>query len=142
VILYNHSLSMPVGFYARVHESMRLGSIVTLRAHRVADAYARGRGVSANFRLLKRVAATEGNIVCGDGLRITIDGEVRALRRVRDSSGRVLPSWSGCRRLSRGQVLVLGDSPDSFDGRYFGIVNASEIEGIWSPIFVRQSQTS
>jgi type IV secretory pathway protease TraF len=43
VVLYNDSPSMPVGFYLRTHDPIRSGSIVTLRAHRVADAYARER---------------------------------------------------------------------------------------------------
>jgi conjugative transfer signal peptidase TraF len=142
VVLWNDTGSMPVGLYQRTHGEVALGSIVTLRAHRVADAYARARGAGFGFRLLKRIAATSGNIVCGDGDPVLIDGEVRALRRTRDTSGRVLPSWFGCRRLSEGQYLVLGDSPDSFDSRYFGIVSGSEIEGVWSPLFLTQHQNN
>lgn len=127
--------------YQRVHEPVRLGSIVTLRADAVADAYARARGAGSDFRLLKRIAATAGNIVCGDGDLILIDG-VRAVRRRRDSGGRELPSWSGCQRLSDGQVLVLGDGPDSFDGRYFGVVASSDIEGVWSPLLVTRHQNN
>ncbi len=142
LFIWNDTASMPVGLYQRSHEPVRLGSIVTLRAHRVADAYARARGAGSEFRLLKRIAATAGTIVCGDGDRILIDCRVRAVRRTRDSVGRELPSWSGCQRLSEGQVLVLGDSPDSFDSRYFGVVASSDIEGVWSPLFVTQQQNN
>ena len=135
IILYNDTASMPVGFYLRSNDQIALGTIVTVEVHEIAHAYALERGVGSNFRLLKRIAATEGNIVCADGAQITVDGEVRALRSARDSVGRTLPSWSGCRELSEGQYLVLGDSADSFDGRYFGIVTASNIEGVWRPIF-------
>jgi conjugative transfer signal peptidase TraF len=135
VILYNDTASMPVGFYLRSNDQIAMGSIVTVEVHQVAHSYALERGAGSNFRLLKRIAATEGNIVCADGDQITIDDEVRAFRSARDSNGRPLPSWSGCRELNEGQYLVLGDSADSFDGRYFGIVTAANIEGVWRPIF-------
>jgi conjugative transfer signal peptidase TraF len=135
IVLCNGTASMPVGFYLRSNDPVALGSIVTVNVHEVARAYALERGAGSAFRLLKRIAATDGNIVCADGDQITIDGEVRALRSARDSIGRALPSWSGCVQLREGQYLVLGDSADSFEGRYFGIVSASDIEGVWRPIF-------
>lgn len=135
LILYNDTASMPVGFYLRSNDELTVGAIVTVRVHQVAHDYALERGVGPDFRLVKRIAATEGNIVCADGDQIRVDGEVRAFRSARDSNGRPLPSWSGCRELREGQYLVLGDSADSFDSRYFGIVTASNIEGVWRPIF-------
>jgi conjugative transfer signal peptidase TraF len=137
-IVYNGTASMPVGFYLRSDDPITLGAIVTVDVHDVAGAYALERGAGSDFRFLKRIAATDGNIVCADGDQITVDGDVRAIRSARDSNGRELPSWSGCVELGQGQYLVLGDSADSFDGRYFGIVRASNIEGVWRPIFSTQ----
>jgi len=134
-VLYNGTASMPVGFYVRTSDPIEVGSIVTVDVHEVAHAYALERGAGPGFRLLKRITATSGNIVCADGDQISIDGEVRGFRSARDSAGRALPSWSGCVELSEGQYFVLGDSADSFDGRYFGVVSASNIEGVWRPIF-------
>lgn len=138
IVLYNDTASMPVGFYLRSNDETALGSIVTVRVHQLAHDYALARGAGPDFRLLKRIAATGGNVVCGDGDQITIDGEVRASRRTLDSNGGPLPTWSGCRELSEGQYLVLGDSADSFDSRYFGIVSTANIEGVWRPIFQTQ----
>lgn len=46
--------------------------------------------------------------------------------------GRVHPSgWRGCRDLADGEVLLLGDTDDSFDGRYWGPVSVDLIEGVW-----------
>lgn len=135
LVLYNRTASMPVGFYVRSFDPIEIGSIVTVEVHEVAHAYALERGAGSEFRLLKRITATSGNIVCADGDQIIIDGEVRAFRQERDASGRPLPSWRGCVELSEGQFFVLGDSADSFDGRYFGIVGTSDIEGVWWPIF-------
>jgi type IV secretory pathway protease TraF len=48
--------------------------------------------------------------------------------------GRVLPTWRGCRVLHDGEFFVIGDTPDSFDSRYFGVVRADQIEGVWRPL--------
>lgn len=135
LVLYNDTPSMPVGFYVRSGSPIELGSIVTVNAHEVAHDYTLTREAGSDFRLLKRVAATFGNIVCADGDRITIDGVESALRSERDSSGRRLPRWSGCVELGEDQVFVLGDNASSFDGRYFGVVRTSNVEGVWTPIF-------
>ncbi len=45
--------------------------------------------------------------------------------------GRRLVGWRGCRVLARGEVLLLGDTADSFDGRYWGPVSVDLIEGVW-----------
>jgi len=42
-----------------------------------------------------------------------------------------LTAWRGCRVLGRGEVLLLGDTDDSFDGRYWGPVSVDLIEGVW-----------
>jgi type IV secretory pathway protease TraF len=45
-----------------------------------------------------------------------------------------LPAWSGCVTLDRDHVLLLGDTPDSFDGRYWGPTPIERIEGVWRPM--------
>jgi len=66
---------------------------------------------------------------------ITVDGE-RALDR--DSRGRVLPTWNGCRVLAVGEVFLMNwQSEDSFDGRYFGPLPASTIVGRADPLWTR-----
>ena len=48
--------------------------------------------------------------------------------------GRALPSWSGCATLSGDQILLQGDTADSFDGRYWGPISRRLIEGVWRPL--------
>lgn len=105
-ILLNRTPSMPIGLYVRTSDPIELGSIVTVEVHEVAHAYALEREVGPDFRLLKRVAATSGNIVCADGYQILIDGEVRAVRSARDSVGRPLRSWTGCVVLSAARCFA------------------------------------
>jgi type IV secretory pathway protease TraF len=39
--------------------------------------------------------------------------------------------WSGCRMLSADEVFLLGDAPNSFDGRYWGPIDARLVESVW-----------
>lgn len=136
VVLYNHSPSLPQGFYFRTDKEIASGAIVTIRARDVAPALARERSFTGERdRFLKRVAAIEGDFVCVEGERLTINGQEAARRRARDSLGRPLPAWSGCRALGDDEALLLGDSEDSFDGRYWGPVTVDLIEGVWRRLF-------
>lgn len=133
VVIYNASPSMPQGIYVRMHSPIVRQSIVTVRARDVALNYATARRFTdANDRFLKRVAALDGDVVCAFGPLVTINHELTLQRRTVDSVGRTLPTWSGCRRL-HGQVFLIGDTADSFDGRYWGPTDTANIEGVWRP---------
>ena len=70
-----------------------------------------------------------------------IDGVVRAEASERDHAGRPLPAWTGCREVAEGEVLLLNASePASLDGRYFGPLPTSSIEGCASPIWTESRQ--
>ncbi len=133
VVIYNPSDSVPPGFYVRTDTPPRRGDFVTVDAAVVAPRYAALRGYAdASDRFLKRVAAAAGQRVCADGSSILID-EVAVARRVeRDREGRALPTWLGCRTLTDGELFLLGDTEDSFDGRYWGPTSVSLIEGVWN----------
>jgi type IV secretory pathway protease TraF len=79
--------------------------------------------------LVKRVAAVAPSRVCALGARLTIDGRFAASRLASDGAGRPLAWWSGCRALRDGEVLLMGDTQRSFDGRYFGPTPASDLIG-------------
>jgi conjugative transfer signal peptidase TraF len=131
VVVYNASPSMPQGIYVRMHSPIVRQSIVTVRARDVALNYATARRFTdANDRFLKRVVALDGDVVCALGARVTINHTITLQRRTVDNGGRALPTWSGCRRLND-QVFLIGDTADSFDGRYWGPVASDLIEGVW-----------
>ncbi|MET3473262.1 conjugative transfer signal peptidase TraF [Novosphingobium sp. 1529] len=130
-LVWNTSASAPVGLYwvspgtpaatgdmvvARVPEPFR-----TLAATR--------RYLPRNVPLVKRVAAEAGDRVCARGDQVFVNGRPVATRRQRDALGRVLPWWQGCRMLRREQVLLVMDSADSFDGRYFGVSQGVDLIG-------------
>lgn len=136
VFLYNPSPSIPLGFYQRVDRPIFRGAIVTVRAADVAPDYARLRGFTdAGDRFIKRVAGMGGDRVCAEGDVISLNGALIARRRSHDSEQRKLPSWKGCRVLGPDEVLLMGDTDDSFDGRYWGVIPTDMIEGVWRPLF-------
>jgi conjugative transfer signal peptidase TraF len=132
LLLYNHSPSIPVGFYVRTNARPERGTIVTVRAALVAPVEARERNFTdPSDRFIKRIAGSAGDVVCADGAHVTINGERVAARRASDSTGRPLPAWEGCRTLTAEEIFLLGETADSFDGRYWGIVTRSHIESVW-----------
>jgi conjugative transfer signal peptidase TraF len=135
VVIYNPSQSVPSGFYLRSSEPPRRGDFVTVAAFEVAPEYAALRDYAdRSDRFLKRVTATEGQLVCAEDETISIDGADVATRIERDAEGRALPTWRGCRRLAVGELFLLGDTDASFDGRYWGPITMNLIDGVWIPI--------
>ncbi|MCL4716283.1 MAG: S26 family signal peptidase [Hyphomonadaceae bacterium] len=131
VVLYNATPSVPAGFYVRSDALVHEGAFVTVRAADVAGDYAAVRQFTdTGDRFIKRVAAREGDRVCAEGERVSVGLEILTRAR-RDSAGRALPTWEGCHVLQAGELFLMGETPDSFDSRYFGIVREGAIEGVW-----------
>lgn len=130
-LLWNASASAPIGLYrvspgAPAAVGDMVAARVPLRWRRLA---AERHYLPENVPLVKRVAATAGSLVCASGGVIHVDDREVARRRRADGRGRPMPWWSGCVHLSGQQRLLLMDAPDSFDGRYFGITEGSDIVG-------------
>jgi conjugative transfer signal peptidase TraF len=138
LLVWNASPSSPMGLY-RIHiwRHPRVGDIVIAWAPDAARSLAASRRyLPRNVPLVKHTAAAAGDRVCAQGPTIFVNGRLAARRRLRDPSGRAMPSWSGCRLLHRGELLLLGGrSPLSFDGRYFGVTRPAEIVGTASLIW-------
>ena len=135
-LLYNDTPSVPTGWYVRSADEIARGALVTVRAQDVASDYAAARNFTdRGDRFIKRIAAIDGDSVCVEDNDIRINDRTVAHRAVQDSQGRALPHWSGCRTLAADEVFLMGDTPDSFDSRYFGPVSAADIEGVWRKLF-------
>jgi conjugative transfer signal peptidase TraF len=144
-LLWNASASVPVGFYA-VHPVGRLtaGELLVVRPPApLALFMAARRYLALGVPLIKHVAALPGQIVCRSGFTITINGIAEAQALNRDTRGRELPVWQGCRTVRSGEVFLMNAGvPDSFDGRYFGQMQDSTIVGSATPLWLPGQQSS
>lgn len=132
--LINESPSLPKGLYLRIPSGRPdRGAVVAVPQPDALRPYLAARGMPAQVRLIKRVAAGGGDVVCSDGRRLTAPQRVVPVQ-ARDRSGRRLPVWRGCRRLAADERLLLGDTPNSLDSRYFGPVTTSRIEGVYREV--------
>jgi len=139
-IIWNVTASAPIGLYRVIHQPRYLrGDLVLVKVSPSIAKFAAQRGyLSAGVPLVKRIAAVAGDTVCADGDGVFIDGKFVAARLSADGAGRPLPSWSGCRTLKRDEVFLLMEGVrTSFDGRYFGPTNTSQIIGRLEPLWVR-----
>jgi type IV secretory pathway protease TraF len=127
--LINESPSLSPGLYTRASGSvLASGAVVALAPPPTGRAYLARLGAPPDARLLKRVAAGPGDPVCASPSRLAVPGRsVPVLAR--DGLGRPLVRWTGCRRLGPDEVLVLGDTAGSYDGRYFGPVRRETLQG-------------
>ena len=140
-LIWNASASAPVGLYAvQSGGELHAGDMVAVMPPAKIAAFMDRRGyLPTGLPLIKQVAANSGQGVCRSGNTITIDGQTVAEALTRDSSGRPLPVWSDCQMLGLGELFLLNDTPDSFDGRYFGLTSRNAVIGRVHPIFLPTS---
>ena len=132
LVLQNVTPSLPLGLYVRSPAPVRAGAIVALRQPAVARPYLIGLGFPREALLIKRVVATAGDPICSRPGSLVRAGQRVFPRRDRDGAGRPLPAWHGCRELAFDELMVAGDTPGSFDSRYFGPVRRGDIVGVFA----------
>lgn len=123
VLIWNLSPSVPTGLYRLAAGGpLHTGQCVAIKPAPQIRQWLASRGyLPPGVPLIKRVAAVDGQQVCRFRHGITIDGKLVALARARDTLGRPLPVWSGCRALGPDTFFALNaQRADSLDGRYFG----------------------
>ena len=129
-LIYNASASAPPGLYWLDGQPIERGDYVLVQAPIRVRALVAERGyLLSEVPLIKRVMGVEGDEICREATRLSINGKTVAEARMRDGSGRPMPVWQGCRVLAGDRVFLLQDHPDSFDGRYFGPVDRRLIMG-------------
>ncbi|MFI0849123.1 S26 family signal peptidase [Mesorhizobium sp. IMUNJ 23232] len=136
--IWNASASVPVGFYHIV--SVKRIEVTDLAVVTPPDELATfldERGyLPRGLPLIKRVLALSGTTVCRSGAEIVAYGTTYGQARDRDTRGRSLPTWQGCRTLRDGEAFFMNwDSPDSFDSRYFGPLPLSTVVGRAFPVW-------
>lgn len=130
-LVWNASPSAPVGLYrVGAPQDIAAGDMVIARVpERWRALAAERRYIPHRVPLVKRVVAVPGDSVCALDRAIFINGFWTATRQLADVHGRAMPWWEGCTALRHGAVFLLMADPASFDGRYFGPTDRSDIVG-------------
>lgn len=139
-LVWNASASAPIGLYSVLPGAvLKRGDMVIAWPPVEARHLAASRHyLPSNVPLVKRVAGIAGDTICAVDRAVTMNGRPVAVRRVTDAAGRPLLAWQGCVRLGPGMLfLLMAETPDSFDGRYFGATLAQDVIGKATPLWLR-----
>lgn len=132
---YQQTKSMPEGIYldTPVRDILRGDDIIFTPSMKIEALMIKRGYLSKSTKLLKKVVASIGDIVCIENDRVFISNikdnyRLNAPIYQTDTKGRNLPKVHLCRRLVKGEYFVMGISNDySFDSRYFGVIKKSQI---------------
>ena len=145
-IRVNTTPSIPLGLNQLTNEPLVKGAYVLLcppLAPVFAMAKARGY-VGAGFcpggygQLIKRLVAAKDDQVTINAEGVAVNGQRLSLSKPikLDGGARPLPHYAKSWVMDSDEVLVMSDSNSgSFDGRYFGSIQRSQIEGVIRPVF-------
>ena len=136
--IWNASASVPIGLYRIVPGNhVKVTDLaVVMPPDGLAAFLDQRRYLPRGLPLIKRVLALAGTEVCRRGSAITAYGAIYGRALARDTRGRPLPDWQGCRTLRADEAFFMNwDSPDSFDSRYFGPLPVTMIVGRAIPVW-------
>ncbi|WP_024342629.1 S26 family signal peptidase [Bradyrhizobium japonicum] len=139
--IWNASQSVPIGLYrVRPAERLVVTELVVVRPPEPLASFLDLNGyLPVGVPMLKRVLALPGQTICRTGFTVTVDSIEVGEARERDGRGRPLPVWRGCRVVAADEIFLMNwQSPDSFDGRYFGPVPASAVIGHALPVWTKE----
>jgi conjugative transfer signal peptidase TraF len=139
--IWNVSKSVPIGLY-QLQPAGRL-AVTELVAVRTPEPLATFLDLNGylpiGVPMLKRVLALPGQTVCRNGPTISVDAIEMGEALSRDSRGRPLPVWQGCRVVGADELFLMNwQSEESLDGRYFGLVPRSSVIGKALPVWTRE----
>lgn len=143
----NATKSIPVGLYRLTSDPVEKGAYVMFCPPQtgVFD-YAKKRGlIGAGFcpggygYMMKRVLAAKNDAVSisDEGVRVNDELLPHSTPIKTDKAGQPLPRFQADRfTLGSSELLLMSDvCRTSFDGRYFGPINRSQIKGVIRPVF-------
>ncbi|MFZ5703937.1 S26 family signal peptidase [Nitrobacter sp.] len=137
-LIWNATASAPIGFYTvEPADALDAPELVAVMPPDQLARFMVERGyIARGVPLLKRVVGLPGQRVCRIGVTITVDDVQMGEALERDSLGRDLPAWRGCRVIGDGQLFLMNwEVRDSLDGRYFGPIPASVVIGRAVPLW-------
>ena len=139
--VWNVSDSVPLGLYRlRPADKLFVTELVAVQPPEPLATFLDLNGyLSVGIPMLKRVLALPGQTVCRSGRTISVDKIDMGEARERDSRGRPLPVWHGCRVVGEDELFLMNwQSKDSLDGRYFGPIAVSAVIGRAFPVWTKE----
>lgn len=139
--VWNVSESVPLGLYRlRPADKLFVTELVAIKPPEPLATFLDLSGyLPVGIPMLKRVLALPGQTVCRSGRTISVDQIYMGEARERDSRGRPLPVWHGCRVVGEDELFLMNwQSSDSLDGRYFGPIAASAVIGRAFPVWTKE----
>jgi conjugative transfer signal peptidase TraF len=141
-IVRNTTDSLPHGiYYITSRANLNYGDIVCFAVPTHVERIVYGRGwLNEGNIMMKKVAAMPGDRICSDGSKFTItsaDKTKAGAIRPADRQGRPLPAFKYCGVIEK-NLLFVGSAtdPQSFDSRYFGLVQIQEVIGVAKPLWI------
>ncbi len=144
-IRLNTTPSIPVGVYQLTDDPIGKGSYVYFcpPPAPVFD-MAKERGyIDGGYcpggygHMMKKTFAAKGDVVAIGADGVHVNGLLLPLSvpALADGAGRLLPSYQAALVLGSAEILLMADrNGSSFDGRYFGTINRTQIEGVIRPV--------
>ena len=136
--IWNASKSVPIGLYQlQPAGKLAVTELVAVRTPEPLATFLDLNGyLPIGVPMLKRVLALPGQTVCRKGLTISVDAIEMGEALSRDSRGRPLPVWQGCRVVGADELFLMNwQSEGSLDGRYFGLAPNSSVIGKALPVW-------
>jgi conjugative transfer signal peptidase TraF len=142
----NTTKSIPVGLYGMTDAPIARGKyVIFCPPQSTLFDEARKRGyIGAGFcpggygLMMKRVAAAGGDVVTSTQDGISVNGQLLRLSvpLEADKAGRAMPRYLfDDYRLGESELLLMSNGRGtSFDGRYFGPVDAAQVRGVVRPV--------
>ena len=148
-MVVNTTVSLPLGVYRAVDAPVERGAYVKFCPPQTAlfEEAARRGYIGAGFcpggyvPLLKRVLATGGDHVTVTAEGVRINGQLLAWSAPLgvDGGGRPMPQYEQDRALADAELIVMSDvSRVSFDSRYFGPIDRSQVQAVIRPVVTWQ----
>jgi type IV secretory pathway protease TraF len=119
IYIWNASKSVPIGLY-RLQPASRLAvaDLVAARPPEPLTTFLDLNGyLPIGVPMLKRVLALPGQTVCRKGLTISVDATDMGDALSRDSRGRPLPIWQGCRVVGADELFLMNWQSEDLFGR-------------------------
>ena len=136
-LIWNRTASGPIGLYWLSDEPFTHGRWVVVSSQSAVAEWAETRGyVGKDWPLLKQIAGMPGDQICRTGHEIQVNNQPVATSKTVDSLGRMLPVWEGCSILQRDEIFLLTAHPASLDGRYFGPIKQTNLDGTAIPLII------